>query len=140
MWFSLKNDILGSQMKILKFLGIQPSFIVVNALKAHFGPFPDKSTSSSTQPQFTTKANINLRLGWIPSNYKIFNFKPKMSFLSENHKNDNYGIWFFKFLTKIAMFEMAIFRKKANVINRVNSVKFDSYHFCDFLSKMAIFA
>ena len=27
----------------------------------------------------------------IPRNFKIFISKPKLSFLNENHKNDNYG-------------------------------------------------
>ena len=29
--------------------------------------------------------------GWISRNFKSFNFKPKLSFLRENHKNDNWG-------------------------------------------------
>ena len=28
-------------------------------------------------------------LGWIPRNFKIFILKPKFSFISKNHKNDN---------------------------------------------------
>ena len=28
-------------------------------------------------------------LGWIPRNFKIFIFKPKLSFLLKNHKNDS---------------------------------------------------
>ena len=34
--------------------------------------------------------SIKVRLGWIPRNFKIFNFKPKFWFLNENHKNDNW--------------------------------------------------
>ena len=30
-------------------------------------------------------------IGWIPRNFEIFIFKPKLPFLSENHKNDNKG-------------------------------------------------
>ena len=30
-----------------------------------------------------------LHLGLIPENFKIFIFKPKLSFLRENHKKDN---------------------------------------------------
>ena len=30
-----------------------------------------------------------LYIGLIPRNLKIFNFKPNLSFLSENYKNDN---------------------------------------------------
>ena len=32
----------------------------------------------------------NLILGWIPRNFKIFIFEPKLSFLRENDKNDRY--------------------------------------------------
>ena len=30
-----------------------------------------------------------LNVGWIPRNFKNFDFKPKLSFLRENHKNDH---------------------------------------------------
>jgi len=33
--------------------------------------------------------HITVLLGWIPRNFKIFIFKPKLSFLKEIHKNDN---------------------------------------------------
>ena len=29
------------------------------------------------------------KLGWIPRNFKIFNYKPKFSFSRENHQNDS---------------------------------------------------
>ena len=32
-----------------------------------------------------------LTLGWIPRNFNIFIFEPKLSFLRENHKNDKWG-------------------------------------------------
>lgn len=31
-------------------------------------------------------------IDWIPRNFQMFLFKPKFSFLNENHKNDNLGL------------------------------------------------
>ena len=67
------------------------------------------------------KLLIEHHLGWIPRNFKIFNFKPKLSFLSENHINDNWVELsdFFEFtlymtfaiFLKMAISTMAIFLK-----------------------------
>ena len=33
----------------------------------------------------------NLYIGWIPRNFKIFIFEPKLSFSRKNHKNYSWG-------------------------------------------------
>ena len=57
-----------------------------------------------------------------PNSEKLQNlhFKPKLSFLRKNRKNDNKGE-FWKFFTKIAIIGMAIFRNIGKIIYRVNS-------------------
>ena len=39
------------------------------------------------------------QIGWVPRNFKIFIFKPKLSFLREKHKNDQWNEFldFYKF-------------------------------------------
>ena len=44
--------------------------------------FDDHSTFGFHYPLYES-------LGWVPRNFKILIFKPKLSFLSENHKNDH---------------------------------------------------
>ena len=89
-------------------------------------------------------------LGWIPRNFKIFIFKTKKSFLRENHKIDVWGAYLdfsefilcmiFKFFTKIAIFEMTIFRKKSKGYIRWIREIHPSYHFSEFNSKITILA
>ena len=44
-------------------------------------------TSLASKKQFI----YQFMVGWIPRNFKTLIFKPKLSFLMKNHKNDNYG-------------------------------------------------
>ena len=50
----------------------------------------DVIPGAERQGKVSADSQLGLEAGLIPVTFKIFNFKPEMSFLNENSKNDNY--------------------------------------------------
>jgi len=95
-------------------------------------------------------STIAVKLGWIPRNFKTFIFKPNLSLLRKNYKNDNKGEFldFYEFilymirpifLKKVIISDNSYFREKIfQIIFRMNSKKSKKLTCCDFHSKMTI--
>ena len=67
-----------------------------------------------------------LYLGWITRNFKIFIFKPKLSFLSENHWNDNSDFYeLILYMTFDVSLEMNISTMAIFVKNSKNHIIYD---------------
>ena len=77
------------------------------------------------------KAFVTVMTSLNSEKFQNLNFKPKLSFLKKNHENEAITrVKFYEFTlymifphfsTKIAIIKMAIFRKIAKIIYRVNS-------------------